>query len=92
VRFTALLHHVTVDRLRESYRAISPNAAPGIDGVTWREYGLAIGRTAIGSARSAPADPTPTPQAGDEQGRDRRGMSDLLPSLDGSRDAVSERP
>jgi group II intron reverse transcriptase/maturase len=39
VRFTALLHHVTVDRLREAYRAISPNAAPGIDGVTWRDYG-----------------------------------------------------
>src|SRR5450755_245794 len=39
VRFTALLHHVTVDRLREAYRAISPNAAPGVDGVTWRDYG-----------------------------------------------------
>ena len=40
VRFTALLHHVTVDRLREAYRAISPSAAPGVDGVTWRDYGL----------------------------------------------------
>jgi RNA-directed DNA polymerase len=40
VRFTALLHHVTLDRLREAYRAISPNAAPGVDGVTWRDYGL----------------------------------------------------
>jgi hypothetical protein len=40
VRFTALLHHVTVDRLREAYRAISPNAAPGGGGVTWRDYGL----------------------------------------------------
>src|SRR3954470_21383592 len=39
-RFTALLHHVSVDRLRAAYRAISPNAAPGVDGVTWREYGL----------------------------------------------------
>src|SRR4051812_2756601 len=39
-RFTALLHHVTVDRLRTAYRAISPNAAPGVDGVTWRDYGL----------------------------------------------------
>jgi RNA-directed DNA polymerase len=38
-RFTALLHHVTVDRLRAAYRAISPNAAPGVDGVTWRDYG-----------------------------------------------------
>jgi RNA-directed DNA polymerase len=40
VRFTALLHHVTVDRLREAYRAIRPDAAAGVDGVTWREYGL----------------------------------------------------
>ena len=38
-RFTALLHHVTVDRLRAAYRAISPKAAPGVDGVTWEEYG-----------------------------------------------------
>jgi group II intron reverse transcriptase/maturase len=40
VRFTALLHHVTVDRLREAYRAIRPGAAAGVDGVTWRDYGL----------------------------------------------------
>jgi len=33
VRFTALLHHVSVDRLREAYRAIQPGAAPGVDGV-----------------------------------------------------------
>ena len=40
VRFTALFHHVTVDRLRAAYRAIGSNAAPGFDGVTWRDYGL----------------------------------------------------
>jgi len=40
VRFTALLHHVTVDRLRAAYRAIRRDAAAGVDGVTWREYGL----------------------------------------------------
>jgi RNA-directed DNA polymerase len=39
VRFTALLHHVDVDRLRTAYRAIRPKAAPGVDGVTWHEYG-----------------------------------------------------
>jgi RNA-directed DNA polymerase len=38
-RFTALLHHVTVDRLREAYRAIRPDAAAGVDGVLWRDYG-----------------------------------------------------
>ena len=38
-RFTALLHHVDIDRLRAAYRAIRPQAAPGADGVTWTEYG-----------------------------------------------------
>ena len=36
VRFTALLHHVTVERLEAAYRAIRPGAAPGVDGVTWQ--------------------------------------------------------
>ncbi len=40
VRFTALLHHVTVERLESAYRAIRPGAAPGVDGVTWWDYGL----------------------------------------------------
>jgi RNA-directed DNA polymerase len=39
VRFTALLHHVDVDRLRTAYRAIRPKSAPGVDGITWHEYG-----------------------------------------------------
>jgi group II intron reverse transcriptase/maturase len=40
VRFTALLHHVDVGRLRAAYFALRPKAAPGVDGVTWAEYGL----------------------------------------------------
>ncbi len=38
-RFTALLHHVDVDRLRMAYFALRPRAAPGVDGVSWHEYG-----------------------------------------------------
>jgi group II intron reverse transcriptase/maturase len=38
-RFTALLHHVDLDRLRAAYWAIRPNAAPGVDGVRWEAYG-----------------------------------------------------
>jgi group II intron reverse transcriptase/maturase len=38
-RFTTLLHHVDIDRLRAAYRAIRPKAAPGVDGVTWQAYG-----------------------------------------------------
>jgi retron-type reverse transcriptase len=37
-RFTALLHHVTVNLLRDSYYALKRGAAPGVDGVTWQEY------------------------------------------------------
>ena len=39
VRFTALLHHVTVDLLRVSYYSLKREAAPGVDGVTWEDYG-----------------------------------------------------
>jgi RNA-directed DNA polymerase len=39
LRFTALLHHVTVDLLRDSYHSLKKRAAPGVDGVTWEEYG-----------------------------------------------------
>ena len=38
-RFTALLHHGTAARLRAAYLAIRPQAAPGVDGVTWEAYG-----------------------------------------------------
>ena len=38
-RFTALLHHVTVDLLRDSYFTLKRKAAPGVDGVTWQQYG-----------------------------------------------------
>src|SRR6202051_4748496 len=37
-RFTALLHHLTVDLLRESFYGLKRKAAPGVDGVTWQEY------------------------------------------------------
>jgi RNA-directed DNA polymerase len=37
-RFTALLHHLSVDLLRESFYALKREAAPGVDGVTWNEY------------------------------------------------------
>jgi retron-type reverse transcriptase len=38
MRFTALLHHVTVDLLRNSFRSLKRKAAPGVDGMTWQEY------------------------------------------------------
>ena len=38
-KFTALLHHVTVGLLRDSYTSLKRHAAPGVDGVTWQQYG-----------------------------------------------------
>ena len=38
MRFTALLHHLTVGLLRESFYSLKRKAAPGVDGVTWQEY------------------------------------------------------
>jgi RNA-directed DNA polymerase len=37
-RFTALLHHLSVSLLRDSFYALKRQAAPGVDGVTWKEY------------------------------------------------------
>ena len=42
-RFTALLHHVyDLDALRAAYFALKREAAPGVDGETWRHYGEAL--------------------------------------------------
>ena len=37
-RFTALLHHVTPELLEQSFRSLKKDAAPGADGVSWRDY------------------------------------------------------
>ena len=37
-RFTALLHHLSVGLLRDSFYALQRQASPGIDGVRWQEY------------------------------------------------------
>src|SRR6266403_2043599 len=43
MRFTALLHHVyDVARLRAAFLALKKDAAPGVDGETWRHYEQAL--------------------------------------------------
>ena len=62
-RFTALLHHVTVDLLRTAYLKLKRDAAPGVDGTTWREYGYDMeaklvdlhGRVHRGAYRALPS-------------------------------------
>jgi len=76
-RFTALLHHVDLVRLREAYGAIRPKAAPGVDGVTWAEYGQGLeanlrdlhARVQAGRYRAKPSRRVYIPKA---DGRQRR--------------------
>jgi hypothetical protein len=75
VRFTALLHHVSVDRLRAAYFALRPKAAPGVDGVTWHDYGEDLeanlrdlhGRVHRGAYRARPSRRVYIPKADGRQ-------------------------
>lgn len=42
VRYNSLMHHITVDLLNASYHKLNPKAAPGVDGMTWTEYGQGL--------------------------------------------------
>lgn len=63
VRFTALLHHVDRGRLGRAFRDLNPQASPGVDAVTWQEYGQRLeanlddlhARVARGGYRAVPA-------------------------------------
>src|SRR6202163_3592875 len=37
-KFTSLLHHISIELLDEAFYELKENAAPGIDGLTWRKY------------------------------------------------------
>jgi hypothetical protein len=42
-RFTALLHHIyAIDTLRAAFYSLKRDAAPGVDGETWDDYGEAL--------------------------------------------------
>jgi RNA-directed DNA polymerase len=79
-RFTALLHgcplgRMTVDLLRESYYGLERKAAPGVDGVTWKEYGTGLedrlkdlhGRVHRGAYRALPSKRKWIPKANGKQ-------------------------
>jgi group II intron reverse transcriptase/maturase len=63
LRFTTLLHHVNIDRLRSSYHSLKKRAAAGVDGMTWEEYGRGLeerladlhGRIHRGAYRAKPS-------------------------------------
>ena len=74
-RFTALLHHVDVDALRQSFSALKRRAAPGVDGVTWQDYEVGLelrledlaGRVHRGGYRPQPSRRTYIPKADGRQ-------------------------
>jgi RNA-directed DNA polymerase len=75
LQFTALLHHLTVDLLRESFYRIKQQAAPGVDGVTWSEYETGLegrlndlhGRVHRGAYRAQPSRRVYIPKADGRQ-------------------------
>jgi len=75
LQFTALLHHVSVDQLRDSYCSLKKKAAPGVDGVTWQEYGEGLearlsdlhGRLHRGAYRARPSRRTWIPKGDGRQ-------------------------
>jgi group II intron reverse transcriptase/maturase len=74
-KFTALLHHITVDTLREAYYALKRKAAAGVDGVTWGDYEAELEprladlhkRVHRGAYRSQPSRRTYIPKADGKQ-------------------------
>jgi RNA-directed DNA polymerase len=75
MRFTALLHHVNPQLLKASYYELKRSAAPGIDGVTWQEYGQRLeeriidlhGRVHRGAFRAQPSKRAWIPKADGRQ-------------------------
>jgi len=70
-KLTALFHHINVDLLREAFFALKRDAAPGVDGVTWRAYGAELegnladlhSRVHRGAYRALPSRRTYIPKA-----------------------------
>ena len=62
-RFTTLLHHIDAALLRQAYHWLKRDAAPGVDGMTWDDYGEGLegrlddleGRIHRGSYRAQPS-------------------------------------
>jgi retron-type reverse transcriptase len=74
-KLTALLHHINVDSLRMAFFALKRDAAPGVDGVTWRAYEEDLERNLIdlssrvhrGAYRALPSRRTYIPKADGRQ-------------------------
>ena len=74
-RFTALLHHISIDCLRMAFFALKRDAASGVDGLTWPTYEADLDRNLTdlhervhrGAYRALPSRRTYIPKAGGKQ-------------------------
>ena len=74
-QLTALLHHLDVDLLRDSFYALKRQASPGVDGVRWQEYESGLedrlvdlhGRVHRGAYRAQPSRRVYIPKADGRQ-------------------------
>src|SRR5947207_7709572 len=74
-RFTALLHHISIDCLRTAFFALKRDAASGVDGLTWRTYEADLDRNLTdlhervhrGAYRALPSRRTYIPKADGKQ-------------------------
>jgi RNA-directed DNA polymerase len=74
-RFTALLHHISIDCLRTAFFALKRDAASGVDGLTWPTYEADLDRNLTdlhervhrGAYRALPSRRTYIPKADGKQ-------------------------
>src|SRR6202521_5211848 len=74
-RFTALLHHLSIALLRDSFYALKRQASPGVDGMRWQEYETGLedrltdlhGRVHRGAYRAQPSRRVYIPKADGRQ-------------------------
>ena len=74
-KFTALLHHISIDALGMAFFALKRDAAPGVDGLTWRTYEADLDRNLTdlhervhrGAYRALPSRRTYIPKADGKQ-------------------------
>ena len=60
MRFTTLLHHIyNLDTLCMAYLGLKKEAAPGVDGETWRHYGEELEKNLQRPLRKAEARSVP---------------------------------
>jgi RNA-directed DNA polymerase len=74
-KFTALLHHLSINLFREAFLALKRDAAPGVDDLTWRAYAADLeanltdlhARVHRGAYRALPSRRTYIPKADGRQ-------------------------